>query len=158
MKWNESQFNVISEFKWEKPLSVRNQVKCLLQSRNKIKLISKRGWGGMCSYTEWQHNETNEYKTKQILKNGDECVFVFIHFSMYTEIKGPLRRWNCVYIQAFGSLSQRWLCCHGNACWTKVPWIFQQSPTFSSDHLGSFDNPHNIQNFFMAGGGASRLQ
>ncbi len=78
-------------------------------------------------------------------QNSHVCVFVGVCvclcFSVYTEIKGSLRRWNCVCIEAFGSFSQRLLCCHGNACWTRVLWIFQKPP-FSSDHLGSFHNAH----------------
>lgn len=77
--------------------------------------------------------------------------YVCMRFSVYTEIKGSLRRWNCVCIEAFGSFNQRLLCCHGNACWTKVLWIFQQPP-FLSNHLGSFHNPHNIQKFSWRGG------
>lgn len=77
--------------------------------------------------------------------------YVCMRFSVYTEIKGSLRRWNCVCIEAFGFFNQRLLCCHGNACWTKVLWIFQQPP-FLSNHLGSFHNPHNIQKFSWRGG------
>lgn len=79
------------------------------------------------------------------------CVCMCLCFSVYTDIKGSLRRWNCVCIEAFGSFSQRLLCCHGNACWTRVLWIFQKPP-FSSDHLGSFHNTHYIQNFPLRGG------
>lgn len=86
------------------------------------------------------------------------CLRACLYFSVYTEIKGSLRRWNCVCIEAFGSFSQRLLCCHGNVCWTRVLWIFQQL-LFSYDHLGYFHNPHNIQNFPRRGGGpiASKL-
>lgn len=49
---------------------------------------------------------------------------------MYTKIKASLRQWICVCAEAFGSFSQRLLCCHGNACWTRVLWIFQQPPFF----------------------------
>ena len=57
------------------------------------------------------------------------CVCACLCFlCVYTEIKGSLRRWNCVCIEAFGSFSQRLLCCHGNACWTRVLWILQKPP------------------------------
>lgn len=98
----------------------------------------------------YEINTQNVYDATKMHKKNRRP-YVCMRFSVYTEIKGSLRRWNCVCIEAFGSFNQRLLCCHGNACWTKVLWIFQQPP-FLSNHLGSFHNPHNIQKFSWRGG------
>lgn len=98
----------------------------------------------------YEINTQNFYDATKMHKKNRRP-YVCMRFSVYTEIKGSLRRWNCVCIEAFGFFNQRLLCCHGNACWTKVLWIFQQPP-FLSNHLGSFHNPHNIQKFSWRGG------
>lgn len=62
--------------------------------------------------------------------------FVWVCF-LCNKIKESLRRWNCVCIEAFGSFSQRRLCCHGDACWIRVlsAFFFFSSPPTTWDHF-----------------------
>lgn len=112
------------EFRWEENNNVFFFFLPLNQKLSQV-FIAKQEWdytdfkggGGGQNDILWHDTKTNRTNRK--------AMFGCLLFSVHAEIKG----WKWICIEAFGSLSRRVLRYHGNACWTKVPWMFQYPPS-----------------------------